>query len=405
MTPAMDTARTDDLIAVASLVRSGHATNRGEISRQLGLRSTSVSDLVGQLIAQEVLHENSARGRGKGRPAAVLSFNQQRLGAVFVTVMDQTLVASAVDLDLRVLGQITAAPPMDSDSASIAATLRQLVTETAALFAPQVELAAIVCAMSGLLDVGRKIWCVSARWPQLRNLDLGAALDGFGCPVWLIRNLDAEMAGLRVQENHGPEETALLLHWGHGIGAAYAAGNEVVNRSRGRFCEIGHWGLGNGRGLRCNCGNSDCLETVAGLWAIRSDLAAEFPGLPASEHAIAAHLARMDLRDSRVVQAALSEMLRVTANLCRLLFPDRVILTGPFVQNPEVFSRFVQTLEVAPMLRSLDKVRVSVSDGSAQSELLGALREPLDTALRALVASAPAPAARPLRSARSQGAR
>ena len=163
MTPAMDTARTDDLIAVASLVRSGHATNRGEISRQLGLRSTSVSDLVGQLIAQEVLHENSARGRGKGRPAAVLSFNQQRLGAVFVTVMDQTLVASAVDLDLRVLGQITAAPPMDSDSASIAATLRQLVTETAALFAPQVELAAIVCAMSGLLDVGRKIWCVSAR--------------------------------------------------------------------------------------------------------------------------------------------------------------------------------------------------------------------------------------------------
>lgn len=382
----MDTSRTDDLIAIAALVRSGKATNRGDISRQLGLRSTSVSDLVGQLIAHDLLHENPARSRGKGRPAAALSFNPLRLGAVFVTVTDQTLVASAVDLDLRVLGQRTAAPPQGSDNAAIADCLHRLVQETAAILAPQVEFCAVVCSMSGLLDVGRKIWCVSARWPALRNLDLGAALAGFGRPVWLIRNLDAELAGLRLHENHRPEEAALLLHWGHGIGAAYASDGVVVNRSRGRFCEIGHWGLGNGRGLRCNCGNTDCLETVAGLWSIRPALAQEFTGLPVSESGIAAHLARMDLRASPVVQGALSEMLRLTANLCRLLFPDRVILTGPFVQNPEVFSRFVQTLEAAPMLRSLDKVRVSVSDSNQTSEmapeLTGALAEPFAAALR-----------------------
>lgn len=381
----MDTSRSDDLLAVASLVRSGQATNRGEISRQLGMRSTSVSELVGQLVARDVLHENASRGRGMGRPAAVLSFNQQRLGAVFITVIDQMLVASAVDLDLRVLGQVSAAPPQAADNDTMAACLRQLVADTAAIFAPQIELCALVCSMSGLLDVGRKTWCVSSRWPELRNLDLGAALADFGCPIWLIRNLDAELAGLRRHENHQPDETALLLHWGHGIGAAYAAGGEVVNRSRGRFCEIGHWGLGNGRGLKCNCGNTDCLETVAGLWSIRPALLLEFPGLPRSESGIAAHLARMDLGDSPVVQSALSEVLRLTANLCRLLFPDRVILTGPFVQNPEVFSRFVQTLEVAPVLRSLDKVRVSVSDGGQAPELAGALGEPFAAALRQLL--------------------
>ncbi|CUH39906.1 Making large colonies protein [Jannaschia seosinensis] len=322
------------------------------------------ADLVGQLTAHDLLHENTARGRGKGRPAAVLSFNPLRLGAVFITVTDQTLVASAVDLDLRVLGQVTAAPPHESDNAAMAACLRSLIRDTAAIFAPRAELCAIVCSMSGLLDVGRETWCVSARWPELRNFHLGAALAGFNCPVWLIRNLDAELAGLRLHEGHGAEETALLLHWGHGIGAAYAAGGDVVNRSRGRFCEIGHWGLGNGRGLRCNCGNTDCLETVAGLWSIQPALSAEFPGLPSSESGVTAHLARMDLRESPVVQIALSEMLRLTANLCRLLFPERVILTGPFVQNPEVFSRFVQTLDVAPRLRSLDRI------GSSRRRLL-----------------------------------
>lgn len=381
----MDSSRTDDLIAIASLVRAGKATNRGEIGRQLGMRSTTVSELVGQLVTREVLLENTARGRGKGRPAAVLSFNPLRLGAVFITVIDQTLVASAVDLDLRVLGQASMAPPQNADNAAMTAAIQQLVRDTVESLPPQVELCAIVCSMSGLLDVGRKTWCVTARWPEVRNLDLGAALDGFGCPVWLIRNLDAELAGVRLHEHHGAEETALLLHWGHGIGAAYSAGGDVVNRAKGRFCEIGHWGLGNGRGLRCSCGNTDCLETVAALWSIRPELSRDIPGLPTSEHGIGKHLRRMDLAESPVLQQALAEMLRVTANLCRLLFPDRVILTGPFVQHPEVFSRFVQTLEVAPILRSLDKVRVSVSDGGQTQELAGALGAPFETELRRIV--------------------
>jgi len=381
----MDSNRTDDLIAIASLVRAGKATNRGEIGRQLGMRSTTVSELVGQLVTREVLLENTARGRGKGRPAAVLSFNPLRLGAVFITVIDQTLVASAVDLELRVLGQVSVAPPQDADNAAMAAAIQQLVRDTVESFPPQVEHCAVVCSMSGLLDAGRKTWCVTARWPEVRNLDLGAALDGFGCPVWLIRNLDAELAGVRLQENHGAEETALLLHWGHGIGAAYSAGGNVVNLAKGRFCEIGHWGLGNGRGLRCSCGNTDCLETVAALWSIRPELSRDIPGLPTREHGIGKHLRQMDLAESPVLQRALAEMLRVTANLCRLLFPDRVILTGPFVQHPEVFSRFVQTLEVAPILRSLDKVRVSVSDGGELHELAGALGAPLDSELRRIV--------------------
>ncbi|AUH33022.1 ROK family protein [Paracoccus tegillarcae] len=391
----MDSNRTDDLIAVTSLVRGGQATNRGEISRQLGLRSTTVSDLVAQLVAEDVLYENASRGRGKGRPAAVLSFNQQRLGAVFITVTDQTLIASAVDLDLRVLGQITAAPPQGADNAEMTRCLCQLVRDTAAIFAPQIEICAIVCSLSGLLDIGRKTWCTSSRWPAMRNLDLGAALAEFDRSVWLVRNLDAELAGIRLHENHGAEETALLLHWGHGIGAAYAAGDVVVNQNRGRFCEIGHWGLGNGRGQQCNCGNTDCLETVAGLWSIRPALSQEFPGLPFSESDLAKHMARLDLGVSPVFQAALSEMLRLTANLCRLLFPERVILTGPFVQNPEVFSRFVQALGAAPMLRSLDRIRVSINEDGNGRELAGAMGQPFATALRDVLSrDQPRPAGR-----------
>ena len=180
-------------------------------------------------------------------------------------------------------------------------------------------------------------------------------------------------------------ESMLLLHWGHGIGAAFSTGGEVVNRHRGRFCEIGHWGLGNGQGRRCRCGNADCLETVAALWALRPALAETMPGLPLGESELAGSLRTLDLERVPVLVTALAEVLRLTANLCRLFFPDRIVLTGPFVQNPEIFSRFVQTLAHAPLLRSLDKVSVAASTGGLEFEIAGALRDPFGIALRNLI--------------------
>ena len=201
-----------------------------------------------------------------------------------------------------------------------------------------------------------------------------------------MRNLDAELAGIRLQENHPTDTSVLLLHWGHGIGAAYCTDDIIVNRHRGRFCEIGHWGLGTTLGRRCTCGNTDCLETVAALWALGPALREKFPDLPMHESGLAAHAHRIDLLDSPAMEAALQQVLRLTTNLCRLLFPDRIILTGPFVQNPDIFSRFAHTLKRAPLLQSLDKVRVSVKDIGMDLEVAGALHDPFNAALRFLVA-------------------
>lgn len=381
----MKPGRIEDLVTVAGLVRDGRATSRGAIGKIMGLRSTTVSELVGRLVASDVLLESAVRQRGPGRPAAALSFNRRRLGAIFVTVIDQALVASAVDLGLHVLGRASTAPPRDADNAVIARRLLDLVRDCAREFPPDIEICAVVCSLSGLLDVQKFTWCVASRWPEMRNLDVRAALAEFGADLFLIRNLDAEIAGVRLHERHGEEEATLLLHWGYGIGASYASAGEAVNRNRGRFCEIGHWGLGNGAGRRCTCGNRDCLETVAALWSLWPELKRDFPELSPGENEIAAHIGGIDLAESPPLDAALNEMLRVTTNLCRLLFPDRVVLTGPFVRNPHIFTRFAQTLEEAPMLRSLDKIRVSVSDGGQTLEMQGALREPFEAGLRALL--------------------
>ncbi len=383
----MESNRTEELVTVARLVRDGQATTRGDVAQALSMRSTTVSELVGDLVAKDLLRESTIKPRGRGRPAASLNYNHRRFGAVYISVVDRTVIARAVDMAYRVLAESRVTPAEDAGNDAMADCMRRLVADIVGKFPAGIEICAIVCSLPGLLDVGRSLWCVSSRWPRMRDFDVAKALADVDCPVGLVRNLDAELAGIRLQEGHPASETALLLHWGHGIGAAYSADGEIVNRSRGRFCEIGHWSLGNTVGRRCTCGNTDCLETVAALWALGPQLRRTFSDLPLDESGLAEQLHRLDLLESPAMEDALKEVLRLTANLCRLLFPDRMILTGPFVQNPDIFSRFVQALEQAPLLKSLDKIRVSVNHNGMNHEVASALREPFATAVSGLAAA------------------
>ena len=385
----MESNRTSSLFAITRLVRENRARTRSDIATQLSMRSTSVSDYVGELVGFDILRESVIKARGRGRPAVALSINTQRLGAILIGVTDHSLVGRAVDLDFRVLAEMSVVPPELCDNDEMGALLRQLVHEVSGHFAGGMEISDIVLSLPGLLDVPRATWCVASRWPNLLNLDIARALGEFDIPLTLVRNLDAELAGIRLSEGHGHSENALLLHWGYGIGAAFSSADRVINHERGRFCEIGHWGLGNAAGRQCTCGNKDCLETVAALWAIGEALHTQVPDLPLNENEMATELRRLDITEVPVIQQALGEVLRVTANLCRLLFPDRIILTGPFAQNPEIFRRFVETIARAPLLKSLDMAQVTMGDSNARHEIAGALAEPFNRSLMKLLSEAP----------------
>lgn len=379
----MDTSRITDLTNILNLIRSGKVRTRRDIARSLSMRSTSVSELVGALSGGGLLSETVTSPHGRGRPAAALTFNAQRFGAILVSVADRTLVARIVDMDFRIWAEIAADPSENAGNDQLAATIRDLVTRLIERIPAGIEIGTVVLSLAGLLDVGQGVWCVSSRWPNLRNLNVKHIFKDLSLPVALVRNLDAELAGLRLDDRRGMsgDDNLLLLHWGYGIGAAYANGDTVVNRQAGRFCEIGHWSLGNARGRACTCGNTDCLETVAALWAISPALKAACPHLPLSEKSLAAELRHIDLPDIPALEEAVTQMLRLTANLCRLLFPERIILTGPFVQHPEIFRRFVEAIASAPLLKSLDKIKVSASDFAPADEIAGALRRPFDKLL------------------------
>ncbi|WMS42650.1 ROK family protein [Acuticoccus sp. MNP-M23] len=384
----MGLPRTRELAAVLDLVRTGRASTRGEIVSHLNLRSTSVSDYVGELVAKELLRESIVKRQGRGRPAATLVYNLQRFGAIFIQVTSRSIAAKAVDMAGNVIAERTAEPPHNTNNADMAATLLRLARAIKAKFPKGVEVVAIICSLSGLLDAPRHLWCFTSRWPEVRNLDIAAALAPLGHTVTLVRNLDAELIGRLASASPAQSrESVLLLHWGYGIGAAYYTEGAIVNRTQGRFCEIGHWRLGSARGRTCTCGNTDCLETIAALWSLGPKLREAFAGMPATEAELRPVARDLDLLSVPEMEAATSEVVRLTANLARLLFPYRIILTGPFVHNAAIFNRFVEELERAPVLKTLDHITVGEGDAVERHELDGALAGVFEKARATLLAA------------------
>src|SRR5690606_31233115 len=79
--------------------------------------------------------------------------------------------------------------------------------------------------VSGIVDVKTRLWILTSRWPNVRDFDVGEALEGITPRVLLFRQLDVELNARYSAAGDSALEGAFILHWGWGIGLAYRAGD------------------------------------------------------------------------------------------------------------------------------------------------------------------------------------
>ena len=162
-----------------------------------------------------------------------------------------------------------------------------------------------------------------------------------------------------------------MLHWGYGIGAAFSASHGASVDNTTGFGEVGHWQLSN-RNLRCRCGHSGCLETVAALWAIGPQLLGESFDDAMDETQAAELLRAMPLTEHPAFRLALQEVVLAASNLCRVFFPSHLVITGPFIENPGAWAAFTEAFSKRGLLVDLPLPRLEAQNSSHQLEQEGA---------------------------------
>lgn len=328
-----------DCARIYRLILNGAAHSRTDIGRILQLRSTSVSRVVGDLIARRLVIEAIGEASGRGRPPAILVAHTRRIGASVIYVSSQSLSGALVDLNGHLVAERRRAISGDADNAAIAAAMAELARDLLDAMPPGMSHAGTAVSLSGLIDLKQGQWLLASRWPRMRGLDVASVLAPVAGPVTICRNLDAELRARAAREPESFEGGTILLHWGWGVGLAYAVDGEPFAPT-GSFGEIGHWRLAALGKRRCGCGNTACLETGAALWSLLPALRRHWPDLDQDEVRLARQLAGLDLLALPEIEMAASLLARALANACRLLFPARIAVSGPFSANPQLWARF-----------------------------------------------------------------
>ncbi len=328
-----------DCARIYRLILNGEAHSRADIGRILQLRSTSVSRVVGDLIARRLVIEAVGEASGRGRPPAILVAHTRRIGASVIYVSSQSLSGALVDLNGHLVAERRRPIAGDADNAAIATVMAELARDLLDAMPPGMSHAGTAVSLSGLIDLKQGQWLLASRWPRMRGLDIAAVLEPVAGPVTICRNLDAELRARAAREPESFAGGTILLHWGWGVGLAYAVDGEPFAPT-GSFGEIGHWRLAALSGRRCGCGNTACLETGAALWSLLPALRQHWPDLDQDEVRLARQLAGLDLLSLPEMETAVELVARALANACRMLFPTRIAVSGPFSANPQLWARF-----------------------------------------------------------------
>ena len=144
-------------------------------------------------------------------------------------------------------------------------------------------------------------------------------------------NLTA-LAELRQGAARGRDDV-VVLDVGDGIGAGLITGGQLIYGHSGLAGEFGHTVIRED-GPVCRCGNRGCLETIAGSSAILDSLATG-RGINKLGDVIVAAMAG-DSASIRAIGDAGRAIGLAAANLCNLLDPERVVVSGELSRAGEL---------------------------------------------------------------------
>jgi predicted NBD/HSP70 family sugar kinase len=244
--------------------------SRADLARATGLTRVTISDLVAQLIGDDLVVELGQREDARpGKPATLLDINRTGFQILGLDLSDHAVLRGGVlDLDGHILEHREVRLEHATGDAAVEKVVALARDLVAAAGAP---ILGIGVGSPGVVDLAGTV--LSAPNLGFRDLPLQTMLaDLTGLPV-LVAN-DANAAVLAEHSFGGALSDTMLVRIGHGVGAGLLLGGTPLFGNRFAAGEIGHVVVGTDGGAPCACGKVGCLETWLAIPRLESALAA-----------------------------------------------------------------------------------------------------------------------------------
>ena len=321
---------------VFALVRDGAATTRSELRRLTGLSRTAVAARVSALADRGLVVEREEGLSTGGRPPTLLKFNSDA-GVVLSAAIGRSRTRLAV---CNLAGEIQAISDLNQEVG----------------LGPGDLMPDLVKRLDALLEeTGRDqnvVHGVGLSLPGTVDQQRGCSLDSpvmsgwDGVPVaQYFRDLtdapilvDNDVNVIALAERHGERrgiDDLLLLKLSTGLGAGIISGGALQRGAVGAAGEFGHNKTPAAAGLPCRCGDTGCLEAVAGGWALVRELQRQ-------GHAVGHIRDVVDLANRgepearRLIRTSGRHVGEVIAGAVNLLNPAMVVVDGDMARAYDI---------------------------------------------------------------------
>ncbi|ANP74357.1 ROK family transcriptional regulator [Cryobacterium arcticum] len=242
-------------LVLQTLYRTG-LQSRADLARETGLTRVTVSDLISELMGENLVIELGQRQEPRpGKPATLLDINRAAFQIVSLDLSGHTRLRGAV---LSLDGAVLSSSDLELSGArgeaaydTVAELLKRVIAGATA------PILGVGIGSPGIVDRAG----VVRNAPNLgwRDQPLQARLqEATGLPVRVVN--DANAAVLAEHSFGGADHDLLLVKVGHGVGAGLLVGGRAIFGERFAAGEIGHVVVGTDDGPLCACGKFGCLE-------------------------------------------------------------------------------------------------------------------------------------------------
>jgi glucokinase-like ROK family protein len=369
--------------------------SRADLAQRMDLSRAAMTLIVNDLLVCNAIRETESRNRLSGRPPIILEVNALRghvvgidMGASHLSIILTDFGAQVID-EIEVPFNVARGPEKCIEQAdSLLNTMLKNHQMTIS------DIGAIGLGVPGPIDSQSGMVFAPPIMPGWDGFPIQQSLEEkWHLPVSL--NNDAELGALGEWAYGGgrSENYLAYIKVGSGVGSGLLLNGQIYRGATGSAGEIGHLTIVE-NGPKCDCGNSGCLEALAGGKAIanqareavkkgqRTLLSSMGPTESLTARDVNTAARRGDLVSQKIIANAGRYLGIAIAGLVNLFNPQTVLVGGGVAQVGDLLLQPIRdTVSQRSLKASARTVKINTAVLRRHSSGMGAIVQALSIAL------------------------
>lgn len=253
---------------ILAVFRTHQTLPRARLATETGLNPSTVSNIISELIEENLIRETDLIQPRTGRPGRLLELNPDGGCALGIEINVDYIEILVADFAVNTLWRRREVSYPEAGQEEIMSKALNLAKEASAFInSNQLHLLGVGVGVPGLVDVSSGLLRLA---PNLHwsNVPIREVLASqFDCPIYVVNEANAAALGEYYFGAVRNIKDFIYLSTGIGLGSGIVIGGKLFQGLLGYAGEAGHMTM-DVNGEQCSCGKRGCWETFVGPRAV-----------------------------------------------------------------------------------------------------------------------------------------